>query len=183
MGCRVRLPRAAPGATRRGYSPAMSELLRWLGAGTVGVVVTFALFVAMTRLVDGPSILEGVMRIFPLILAPPTPEDECAARLASAVTIEGVVGEYRDGIFHPRSDAETSSDDALGGARKVDVAPDGSFRFVTAFPRDVPTDCPAVEAPIQATTQRLLIRAPGCQDRSVPVTRAWLAHRVVLDCG
>lgn len=158
----------------------MMAVLRWLVAGGFATVVTLLLFATMTRLVDGSWILDSLIRVFPLQQTQLPPEDECAAipPLGGAVTIEGVVGRYRDGVFQPLPEAHIVGRTALGVDAEVEVAENGIFRFATAFPNQLPPTCP----PPETVEQRLRIRASGCEERVVPVTRAWIPHRVLLDC-
>ena len=163
----------------------MLSLLRWLVAGSLATVVTFALFIAMVRLVDGSSLLESLIWVFPLTQTELPASDDCAdgPPLAAAVEIEGLVGHYEDGElgseFHPLRDAEIVARDRFGRESAVEVSLSGAFRFVTAFPSDEPSRC---ELP-NTSSQRLLIRARGCRERNVPITASWIPHRVLLDCS
>jgi hypothetical protein len=159
----------------------MLTLLRWLVAGGLATVVTLALFVAMTHMIDGTAILESLIRVFPLIqIELPPPDEDCSdgPRLDNAVYIEGVLGHYASGTFRPLGDAEIFGLNALGNEQLVEVSETGVFRFVTAFPSQAPSPCPVAEV----IPQRLRIRAEGCQERSIPVTPAWIPHRVLLQC-
>lgn len=158
----------------------MMAALRWLVAGGLATAVTVLIFATMTRLVDGSWILDKIIRVFPLHQTQLTPEDECDAvpPLGGAVTIHGVVGSYRDGVFHPLPQARIVGRTALGAESEVEVDPNGVFRFATAFPNEAPSLCP----PPETVDQQLRIQAPGCRERTVPVTRAWVPHRVLLDC-
>ncbi len=159
----------------------VAAILRWLMAGSVATVVTLVIFIAMTKMIDGTELLEGLVRIFPLTQTEISPPDECPAvpLLGPAISIEGAVGRYRNGEFEPLAGAQVVGQNALGNAVDIEVSEQGIFRFVTAFADQAPTACPIVPT----SDQNLQIRASGCKDRSVPITRAWLPHRVLLDCG
>ncbi len=159
----------------------MSEIGRWLVAATAATVITALLFGAMTRLADGRWLVDRLVRIFPLEQTVLPEEDDCSGQplLDAAITIEGIVGtRSRDEGFQPLTRAEIVGHDALGASRSVQVEPGGIFRFVTAFASGAPSSCPAPSP----KPQRLEIRATGCRARSVPVTPAWVPHRVLLEC-
>ena len=155
-------------------------LLRWVVAGGLASIVTLALFATMTRLIDGRWILERLVRVFPLTTTELTQEDDCSGGLplGGAIDVQGVVGFYDGAGFRPLPDAKIDGRNALGNDSPVEVNAGGVFRFVTAFPTGEPTSCdhPPPE------DQRLRIRAAGCTERTVPVTAAWVAHRVLLEC-
>jgi len=165
----------------------LRELLRWGIAGSVAAATTLAIFIAMTRMSDGSEILASLVRFFPLTFA--TVDVECDEEdlLASAVTIEGAVGYHGPDGFAPLPDVEILRENTSAGERTVEVSADGSFRFVTAFASDAPTSCPPQEEGEDAfdpkTVQQLRLRAPGCVERRVPLTRAWQPHRVLLECS
>jgi hypothetical protein len=159
---------------------------RWLVAGGFGAVVTASLFVAMSAAIDGVDIVGRMFRIFPLTqTAVPDPDDCADPEIAShlAVPIEGVIGHMRGDRLAPISDAVVVGVNAITGETPVDVSADGSFRFVAAFPDNTPTTCPGVKPLKEGTPQRLVVRAPGCVERIVPVTAAWVRHTVFLDCA
>lgn len=159
--------------------------IRWLVAGSVGLAVTLSLFVAMAASLNGVDIVGRLFRIFPLTQTAITSPDECAeGGIAShlAVAIEGVVGHLRGDQLTPLSDADLIGDNAITGETPVDVADDGSFRFIAAFPNDDPAACRETKPLKAGATQRLIIRAPGCTERIIPVTAAWVPHAILLDC-
>lgn len=159
---------------------------RWLLAAGVGAGITLALFIAMSVVVEGTAILERMFRLFPLQRAEISSTDECARPdrvLANAVTIEGTVGSFDGDGFRPLPDARVTGRNALSDAIDVEVDGDGRFRFVTSFRSEAPSPCGDESAPTGGERQQLVLRAPGCAERSVPVTRAWVDHRVVLDCA
>jgi hypothetical protein len=163
----------------------LKSLLRWAVAAAVATLVTLVLFTVMTRLIDGTWILEGLIRVFPLSTAQVTPEDECAideATARPAVSIAGEVGYYANGSFVPLPDARIQGDDGARPPHPVEVAADGAFRFVTAFPDETPSPCRYDGEKPPAETQWLIVGAEGCSERRVPVTRAWVSHRVLIPC-
>jgi hypothetical protein len=161
----------------------LQELLRWSIAAAVAIGMTLAIFIAMTRMIDGSDILATIVRIFPLSFASPEDQGACEDELPNAVTIGGSVGYYGAEGFEPLIDAEIFREGARGGQQSVGVSADGVFRFVTAFASEAPTRCPRDDGFDPNTAQQLRLRAPGCTERSVPVTRAWLPHRVLLECS
>jgi len=161
----------------------MSESNGWLAAGGVGAAITACLFVLMAVLVDASDLVARMFRIFPLSQTEVSPNDSCAIpSLRRAITIEGVVGRLRAGTLQPLPDAAILSDDPLSGRRTVEVSAEGSFRFVAGFPDDAPAPCGDTERPAIDTVQHLVIRAAGCTERTLPVTRAWVPHTILLDC-
>jgi hypothetical protein len=166
----------------------LQELLRWGIAGSVATAMTLAIFIAMTRMIDGSAILATIVRIFPLTFASLEGDGECDEDdlLAGAVTIEGAVGYHGADGFAPLADAEILRENTSARERTVEVRADGSFRFVTAFASDAPTSCPPPRKEEDAvdpkTVQQLRLRAPGCVERRVPLTRAWQPHRLLLEC-
>lgn len=163
------------------HRPMPGRVLRFVVAGGVATVITLALFVTMTRLVDGSWILESIMRVFPLEQT--TLEDPCAAWESERelVPIQGIVGYYGSDGFVPLHDAEIIGEHAPSDGQIVDVSPEGVFRFVTAFEDELPPACTKPSVP-GVTGKRLLIRAAGCQPREIRITQAWMPHRVLLDC-
>jgi hypothetical protein len=154
-------------------------------AGGIGAGTTLGLFFAMSAVVDGTSILQRIFRIFPLIRAEISSTDECARAgtvLSNALAIEGTVGTSSGDGFRPLANAEIIGRNAISDAIAVDVSGDGRFRFVTSFESDAPSPCGERVAATGGDRQQLLFRAPGCAPRRVPVTRAWVPHRVLLDC-
>ena len=79
------------------------ELLRWGISGSVAIAMTLAIFVAMTRMVDGSAILETIVRIFPLSFANLEGEGACTDEdgFSIAFTVEGAVGYYGADGFSP----------------------------------------------------------------------------------
>ena len=71
---------------------------------------------------------------------------------------------------------------AISDAIAVEVSGDGRFQFVTSFRSEAPSPCGEQVAPSGGEGQYLVFNALGCAERRVPVTRAWVTHRVVLDC-
>ena len=160
--------------------------VRWLVAGAVGVAITSCVFVAMSLVTEGTSILEQMFRIFPLTRGEVSTTDECARAdsvLGDAITIEGTVGTKSGDGFRPLAGAEVIGSNAISDAIAVEVSGEGRFRFVTSFRSEAPSPCGERVAPSGGERQRLVFRAPGCAERRVPVTRAWVPHRVVLDCA
>jgi hypothetical protein len=167
------------------HSPLRSAT-RWAVAGAVGAGITLGLFVAMSVVTEGTSLLERVFRLFPLIRAEISTTDECAAAgrsLPEVVPIAGTVGTDDGGGFRPLADAQITGRNAISDAIDVEVDGNGTFRFATSFPSDAPSPCAESGAATGGERQQLVVRAPGCAERRVPVTRAWVAHRVLLDCA
>lgn len=168
--------------------PLLHALLRWVLAAALAAVVAGGLFLAMALLVNGSGLIEKLIRVFPLTAKQLTPEERC--ELASlptspAVTIEGTVGYLADGRFVPLDDAEVGGDPGVIAGRGVTVDADGHFRFATALPSGARTeagDLPAACAGQSRETPHLVIRAPGCRERRVPLTEAWVPHRILLSC-
>ncbi len=163
------------------YTLSMIGLIRWLLYASLAMACTLLIFIGMTRMVDGSWIIDKLIWVFPLTLTQIEPADDCdgGPALGSAVRIEGIVGHYRGRGFEPLPNAEVLGYDARGDAIPIEVSERGAFTFATAFQRDEPSGCPTTPA----AKQRLRIRARGCAERSVPVTRAWRPHRVLLECG
>jgi hypothetical protein len=163
----------------------LEAVVRWVVSAGMAVGLTLVIFIAMTRVIDGDMILDRLLRIFPLEQTVLAAEDPCAvdeSQLRSAVVIEGQIGTQRAGGFAPLPGAQILGDDRASEPRRVEVDGDGRFRFATAFPKDGPAPC--LDGPPQpAASQRLWVRAPGCTERSVPVTNVWIPHRVLLDCA
>jgi len=145
---------------------------------SVAATVTVALFGAMLGAVDGQWILDTLIRVFPLGSQEVAGGDLPALppnRHAVSVEIEGTVGRLEGDRFVPIGDAEISGAYASGDRRPIEVGPGGAFRFEAIFP-DASATRPSVT--------QLLVRSPGCRERRVPVTRAWLVpRRILLDCG
>lgn len=162
-------------------SPFLHELLRWLVAIPIAAAVAGVLFVAMASLVDGSWLVEHLIRVFPLHEKELTREERCelaALRSAPAVTIEGTVGTRVDGRFEPLGDAEVRGEGGIAVGGDVEVDAGGRFRLATALPVDTPPECPGAAT----ATPQLVVGAPGCIMRRVPVTEAWVPHRIVLTC-
>jgi hypothetical protein len=67
--------------------------------------------------------------------------------------------------------------------RTVEVSAEGVFRFVTAFASNAPSACGPAPDSAPRANRELVIRAEGCTERRIPVTSAWIPHRVLLDCA
>ncbi len=156
----------------------LRELGRWIVAALGAAAITVFLFGGMVGLVDGRWILEKVIRVFPLeeqsvreddLLARPDP------RKGITLRFEGTVGHLVRDRFVPLEDAEILGTRPDEEPRRIAVEPGGHFRFEASFPED------RISAP---SATQLLVRSPGCRDRRVPVTRAWMQpRRIALDCG
>lgn len=157
--------------TRRG------DLLRWAVAVVLAALVTTALIGAVMHAVDGRWILEKLIRVLPLSSEPVREGDLPALRAnPDAVTLgfEGTVGTLAEDRFVALESAEIVGAQANGEERRIEVEAGGKFRFEATFPD------PNAVTP---ETKRLLIRSPGCEQRRVPVTRAWLRpRRILLEC-
>jgi hypothetical protein len=163
--------------------PLLRGLLRWLVAGGVGALASLALFVGMGWLLDTSHLMDRLFRVFPLKQTVLDADEACGdTPLLRAVTIEGVVGTLRAGRLQPLVDAEVRSDGPGSGTRPVEVSGDGGFRLVAAFPDDRPSPCDTGARSATAPVQHLIVRAPGCSERRVPITRAWVPHAVLLEC-
>ena len=101
---------------------------------------------------------------------------------SNALTIEGTVGRNDGSGFQPLPDAVVVGQNAISDSIAVEVSGDGRFQFVTSFRNEAPSPCGEQVAPDGGEAQLLIFDAPGCAERRVPVTRAWVTHRVVLDC-
>ena len=132
----------------------------------------------MVRLVDGQWILENIIPVFPLSAERVGEDDIIAmdpAQRSVSLEIEGTVGTLVRDRFVPLEDAEILGTRSSGEKRPIAVQPGGHFRFEAVFPDDRAT---------RPSTTQLVIRSPGCHERRVPVTRAWLLpRRIALDCG
>lgn len=131
----------------------------------------------MADLVDGRWILEKLVRLFPLQEQAVGVDDLPALRPAQrevSIIFEGRVGARTEDRFVPLERVEILGIRASGDGRAIEVGVGGHFRFESTFPDD------RASAP---ATRQLVIRSPGCSERRVPVTRAWLRPRlIVLDC-
>jgi len=166
-----------------GRHPFLRAALRWLMAACVGSVASLSIFVLMTRVVDASGLVDRLFRVFPLIRTELDPDEACGdASLLRAVSVDGVVGTLRDGRVEPLADAVVVSEDARSGPRPVDVSAEGRFRVVAAFPDDRPSACPPGERAAAGAALHLVVNAPGCSERRVPVTQAWVPHSVLLEC-
>ena len=155
--------------------------VRWTLAAIIGVTVTAALFVTMTRLIDGSWIIDKMLRVFPLEQTALVDPCEVWEAEQTLVTIEGTVGYHGRKGFVALPDAEMVGKHGAAPPQRVEVGRSGGFRFVTPFDEQRPERCEEAGSS-EASSPRLLIQAPGCSARSVPVTRNWLPHRVLLDC-
>ena len=156
-------------------------VVRWTIAATIGATVTAGLFVAMTRLIDGSWIIDKMLRVFPLEQTEQVDPCEVWKAEQVLVTIEGTVGYLGRTGFVALPDAEMVGKHRYAPSQRVEVTGTGGFRFVTPFEEQRPQSCSEPGRP-PAPSPRLLIQARGCSTRSVPVTRNWLPHRVLLDC-
>jgi hypothetical protein len=164
-------------------SPRHRGAVRLVAAAGVGVLTTALIFVVMALLIDPTALVDRMFRIFPLIQTELAADEACEdGPLLRAVTIEGVVGHIRDGVLRPLRDVEVVGGERESEAVPVDVSADGSFRFATAFPDAAPSPCDGRQRAPVAVAQQLFFRAPGCAERRVPITRAWVPHAIVLDC-
>ncbi len=158
-------------------------LVRWVVSAAVAGTVTTAIFLAMTRLVSGEWLLAGLLRIFPLGTSAPAVDCLELVGRSAPVKIEGELVALEEGRFVPIADG------TIFAGRGPEAAPlgrtdaKGAFEIVLAFPLEAPASCrERVEAaPVRSRT--ITLRAPGCVERRVPVTPAWVPHQVVLDCG
>lgn len=155
--------------------------VRWGLAASIGASVTVLLFVGMTRVIDGSWILDKVLRVFPLELTEAVDPCEEWQAESTLVTIEGTVGYLGPAGFVALPDARMMGEHVHAPPQRVEVSAGGTFRFVTPFEGQRPERCGETPSRTGASP-RLLIQAPGCAARSVPVTRNWLPHRVLLDC-
>ena len=156
-------------------------VVRWALAATLGTIVTAGLFVTMIQLIDGSWILERMMRIFPLEQTEFVDPCEVWKAEQILVSIEGTVGYLGRTGFVALPDAKMVGEHRYAPPQRVEVSGAGGFRFLTPFEEQRPQSCSEPGRP-PAPSPRLLIQAPGCSARSVPVTRNWLPHRVLLDC-
>jgi hypothetical protein len=174
-------PRLPPGPT----TPPLRSLLRWGTAACVGVTVTFGIFTLVLGIRVEDVLVESLLRFFPLKQVPVSQEDLCAMgprRLNEAVIIEGSVGRLVGKDFVALDDAEVLGERLAAADEWMKVEAGGRFRFVTALPRVEDADCDVTPEGMSAPTPQLVIRAPGCQERHVPVVRPWIPRRIVLAC-
>ena len=170
---------AGPPSRRR---PLLSYgVVRWTIAAIIGSTVTAGLFVSMTRMIDGSWILDQMLRVFPLEQTEFVDPCEVWEREQTLVTIEGTVGYLGRAGFVALPEAQMIGEHGDAPRQRVEVSDAGGFRFVTPFEEQRPEKCVEAGSP-EPPSPRLLIQAPGCSTRSVPVTRNWLPHRVLLDC-
>ena len=156
-------------------------VVRWALAVSMGTAITIALFLMMTRLVDGSWILERLVRVVPLTTTASVDPCEVWETQQTLVPIDGIVGYQSPDGFVPLVDAEIVGEHRAAHGQRVDVSPEGGFRFVTGFSNERPPACSEPTAG-GAVIKRLIIRAPGCVSREVPVVRSWIPHRVLLEC-
>jgi len=156
-------------------------LVRWGSAAVVGVTVTLVLFLIMTRLVTGSWILEAMIRVFPLVQTPIVDPCDPGEARRTPISIDGVVGYYAGTEFVPLPDAAIVGEHRAAEGQPVPVSPEGIFRFATDFPEERPAECGEPERE-DTPSKRLIVRAPGCVGRIVPIVRAWVPHRVLLEC-
>ena len=164
-------------ASERPKTSGLSACWTWAIAIPAAGIITFALIGTMAGLVDGRSILEKMVRLFPLQEQAVGVDDLLALRPAQrevSIPFEGRVGTRTENRFVPLERVEILGIRASGDGRAIEVGAGGHFRFESAFPD---------EHASEPATRQLVIRSPGCSERRVPVTRAWLRRRqIVLDC-
>lgn len=174
-------PRRIPPASPRSL---VGGALRWLAALCAGVVVTLGIFNVVLGVRLEPM-MERLLRFFPLHKVSLTREDRCALgpeRVHEAVSIEGSVGFLVDQRFVALADAEVTGERLLAATDWVAVQPDGGFRLATALPRAGDAECDVGPDGEVLPTPQLVIRAPGCAERRVPVVRPWIPRRILLFC-
>ncbi len=161
-------------------------VIRWVVSASVAGSVTALLFLTMTRLVSGEWLYQGLLRIFPLDQGAPGKECLEIVGEGATVTIEGELGYYDAGRFVSIADGElfemTGGEATLLGR----TSDSGGFEVELRFAADTPASCrdPAAPRPRPADRSRTIsLRAPGCAERRVPITPAWVPHRVILDCA
>jgi hypothetical protein len=157
-------------------------VVRWTIAAIVGSTVTAGLFASMTRMIDGSWILDQMLRVFPLEQTGFVDPCEVWEPEQTLVTIEGTVGYLGSAGFVALPEAQMIGEHGNAPPQRVEVSDAGGFRFVTPFEERRPEKCSDLGELPEPPSPRLLIQAPGCATRSVPVTRNWLRHRVLLDC-
>jgi len=175
-------PRGFP--LERRASP-LRQILRWLVSVCVGVAVTGFIFSVLMGIRIGPEAVESLLRFFPLQQVPITQEDRCAMgprRLREAVSIEGSVGTLVGDDFVALDDAEVLGERLAAADEWMAVEPDGVFRLVTALPKEEDADCALAPDGAPLPAPQLVIRAPGCAERRVPVVRPWIPRRILLSC-
>jgi hypothetical protein len=164
-------------ASERPKTSGLGAWWTWAIAIPAAGMITFVLIGTMAGLVDGRSILEKLVRLFPLEEQAVGDDDLPAMRPGRhevSIAFEGRVGTRKQDRFVPLERVEILGIRASGDDRSIEVGAGGRFRFESAFP-DERASAPA--------TRQLVIRSPGCSERRVPVTRAWLRPRqIVLDC-
>ena len=175
-----RMP-GGPGPSPRKRSFLSYAPVRWSLAASIAAGVTAVLFIGMTRLIDGSWILDQVLRVFPLEQTAAV--DPCKEWQAeqTLVPVEGTVGYLGPTGFVALPDARIMGEHVQAPSQHVEVSAAGTFRFVTPFEAPRPESC-GEPASRLGPSPRLLIQAPDCSARTVPVTRNWLPHRVLLDC-
>ena len=159
--------------------------IRWLVMGCIGALTTLSIFAAMALSIDATEILQRMFRLFPLIQTELSTTEECqgeGSHLPAPVLIEGIVGHLNDGAFRPLPDTEVTGDDSVSRSVVLEISNEGGFRFATTFPSEAPSPCSLDERSTGGETQLLIFQALGCRERRVPVTRAWVPHRIVLEC-
>ncbi len=158
--------------------------IRWLVSATVAGSVTAFLFLSMTRLVSGEWLYEGLLRIFPL--GNGSPSSECLEMVGepAAVTIEGEIGYLESGSFVPIRDGVIVGGEGEDAMLLGRTSSNGGFEVELRFAAETPTSCEDRQPAPRATrrSRMLTLRAPGCTERRVPITPAWVPHRVILEC-
>jgi hypothetical protein len=152
----------------------------------VGVTVTVGLFTLVLGIRIQPETVERLFHLFPLRQVPLTPEDRCELgprRLQDAVSIEGSVGTLVGERFVALQDAEVLGERLAAANEWMAVEPDGGFRFVTALPKAEDVACQTAPDGTPLPTPQLVIRAPGCAERRVPVVNPWIPRRILLSCN
>jgi len=164
--------------------PRFRSALRYLIAGAIGGATALGIFATMAWTFDVSSIVMRMFRIFPLIQTSLEGEGACdESDLWQAVIIEGAVGTLRNGELQALPGASAEGRDGSDRVVPIDIAADGSFRYVAAFPNEAPTTCDRGERSPIGPPPTLVVRAPGCAERVVPITRAWVPHAISLDCS
>ncbi len=148
--------------------------------------MTAGIFALVLGVSVGPSTLERLFRLFPLRQVALTPEERCdlgPRRLQEAVSIEGRVGTLIGEQFVALEHAEVVGERLAAAAEWMSVESNGHFHFVTALPKEGDADCFTGPDGVPLPTPQLVIRAPGCAERRVPVVRPWIPRRILLSCN
>ena len=163
----------------------LRKVLRWLVAACVGVAATAGILALVLGIRIAPETVERLFRLFPLRQVLLTVKDRCdmgPRRLQEAVSIEGSVGTLVGERYVVLGDAEVLGERLAAANEWMAVEPDGGFRFVTALPKAEDIECQIAADGTPLPTPQLVIRAPGCAERRVPVVRPWIPRRILLSC-